>query len=104
MSTRQIRIRALPSDHVEFLRALRLIGNMGLKQATSLASHLRKVRDPVVAAGLDAEVAEHIAEALRDTGAEIAVEDCSINTPMLCFPPANEKYAWSLFRGVLRVQ
>lgn len=102
MNSRQIEIHQLPSDHVEFLRALRLVADMGLKQATSLASYLRTVQNPVLAAGLQPDVAEHIADTLRDAGAEVVVADCSIDTPMLCCPPADEKFVWSLFRGVLK--
>ncbi|HET7268182.1 MAG TPA: hypothetical protein VFJ15_08740 [Oleiagrimonas sp.] len=102
MSARQVRIRELPADHVRFLRALRLIGDMDLKQATQLSSYLRGVSNPVVTAGLQPDVAEHIADALREAGASVVVEDCSIDTPMLCCPPANEKFVWSLFRGILK--
>lgn len=98
MSTQQIRISQVPSDRVQFTRALRLIGQMGLKQATELAVHLDRFRHSVVVAGVDPVVAAHIADVLRSAGAEVVVEECSIATPMLCFPTVNARYRWGAFR------
>lgn len=98
MSTQQIRISQVPGDRVQFTRALRLIGQMSLQQATELAVHLDRFRHSVVVAGIEPAVATHIADVLRSAGAEVVVEDCSIATPMLCSPTVNTRYRWSAFR------
>jgi ribosomal protein L7/L12 len=98
MSKQQVRIDSTPGDRPRFVKALRLIGNLSLKDASDLAIHLENFRHSVVVAGIEPEVAAHIADALRRAGAEVAVEDCSIKTPMLCRPDVNQKYEWHPFR------
>lgn len=92
----------MPSDRIQFLRALRLVGNLALKPAVELADYLGKVPNSVVAAGLQPEVAAHIASELRKAGAVVAIEASASDTPMLCCPAANEKYEWSFLRRVRR--
>lgn len=103
METWQIRMKAPPGDRVKFVRALRLIGNMGLKPAADLANHLDNIRNSVVVAGLQPDVAAHIANQLRDAGALVTLEASSIDTPMLCCPAAGRKFEWSLLHRVKRV-
>lgn len=100
MSKEQIRVSHVPSDRVPFIKALRLVGQLGLKQANDLAVHLERFRNSVLVAGIDPAVAGHVSEVLRASGAEVVVEPCSINTPMLCSPAANAKYQWGRFRLV----
>jgi hypothetical protein len=90
----QIRFLELPTDHVALVRALRLVGNLNLKQADDLSRHLDRFRKSVVVAGIDESTAGHIAAALRDAGAEVAVEPSSVDTPMLCAPMANARFSW----------
>ncbi|HEY7639153.1 MAG TPA: ribosomal protein L7/L12 [Steroidobacteraceae bacterium] len=94
MSKYQVRLRELPADRVALVRALRLIGNLRLKQADDLARHLDRYRKSVVVAGIDEPTAGHIAAALRTAGGEVAVEPSSIDTPMLCTPTVNARFAW----------
>ncbi|MBZ5590529.1 MAG: hypothetical protein LAO05_18420 [Acidobacteriia bacterium] len=103
MSKQQIRIDQVPSDRVGFIRALRLIGQMGLKQATDVAAHLDRFRHSVVVAGIEPAVAAHISQVLRDAGAEVALEECSIGTPMVCSPTADAKYEWTASRLIRKV-
>jgi ribosomal protein L7/L12 len=98
MSTKQIRVSEVPADRVKFIRALRLVGNMALKQANDLAIHLHRFRNCVVVAGIGDEAAQHIATELRAAGADVVVEECSIDTPMLCCPPAAVRFVWSRFQ------
>jgi hypothetical protein len=99
MATQQIRISKVPGDRVRFVKALRLIGGRSsLKHASDLAIHLERFQPSIIVAGIDPDVAAHIADELRHAGAEVTVEDCSINTPMLCSPDVNEKYSWRAFR------
>lgn len=96
----QVRMTKLPGDRIRLLRALRLVGNLGLQPAVELADYLAKVPNSVVAAGLEPGIAVHIASELRKAGAEVAVEDSSVDTPMLCCPSANEKFEWSFLRRI----
>jgi hypothetical protein len=73
---------------------------LGLKQANDLAIHLERFRNSVLVAGIEPTVADHISEALQTSGAEVLVEESSIDTPMLCSPAANTKYHWGPFRTI----
>ena len=99
----QVRVHRVPRQNPELLRALRLAGQLTLKEASDLAVHLERFRGAVLVAGIDAEVAEHLAEALRGAGAEVDVEPSSLDTPMLCRPQANELYEWGRLRRLRRV-
>ena len=103
MSAQQIRISQVPSDRVQFTRALRLISPMSLQQARELATHLDRFRHCVIVAGIEPAVAAHVADVLRTAGAEVVVEDSSIATPMLCSPAANARYKWGAFRSIEKV-
>lgn len=103
MDKQQVRVNMPSKDRIELLRALRLVGNLGLKPAVELADYLNSYPDSVVAAGLEPEVAAYIAGKLRDAGAVVTVEPTSVDTPMLCCPSANAKYGWSFLRRVKRV-
>jgi hypothetical protein len=90
----QIRLSELPTDRIALVRALRLVGNLGLKQANDLALHVGRFPQSVLVAGVDESTAGHIAAAFKDVGAEVAVEPSSIDTPMLCTPMVNAKFSW----------
>lgn len=92
----------LPSDRIQLLRAQRLVGKPGLKPAVDLADYLAKLPNSVVAAGLQPEVAAHIASELRKAGAVVAVEASVCDRPMLCCPGVNQKYEWAFWRRVRR--
>jgi hypothetical protein len=94
MTRYQIRLRELPADRVALVRALRLVGNLSLKQADDLARHLERFRKSVLVAGIEESTANHIAAALREAGAEVAVEPSSVDTPMLCTPMVNARFSW----------
>ena len=100
MTKHQIRLSQVPANRRRFIRALRLIGGMPLKQANDLAIHVGRFRNTVVVAGIDAGVAAHVSDVLRTAGAEVVVEPSSIDTPMLCAPAANEKYKWTAFKMI----
>jgi hypothetical protein len=53
-----------------------------------------RFRKSVVVAGVDEATAGHIAAALRESGAEVAVEPSSVDTPMLCAPMVNARFSW----------
>jgi hypothetical protein len=94
MNKYQVRLRELPADRVAFLRSLRLVGNLGLKQADDLARHLDRFRKSVLVAGVEESTAGHIASSLIEAGAEVDVEISSVDSPMLCTPTVNDKFRW----------
>lgn len=96
----QIRINGLPRDRSKFIRALRLTGHLGLKQALDLTLHFERFAHSILVAGIDLDVAEHIAAALRDTGANVELQPSALATPMLCTPQVNARFTWSGFHGI----
>lgn len=100
MSKQQVRIKRVPEDRPRLARALRLVGRMSLRQAQDLAIHLARFQNSIVVAGVDSSVAEHVANVLQGSGAEVDVEECSIDTPMLCSPEVNARYQWGAFRTI----
>ena len=94
MNKYQIRLRELPPDRIAFLRSLRLVGNLGLRQADDLARHLDRFRHSVLVAGVEQGTADHIAASLIDAGAKVEVETSSVDSPMLCTPTVNDKFRW----------
>src|ERR1700722_6326348 len=83
MSKHQICVNKVPADRSNFIKTLRLAGRLELKQALDLTVHLERYGHSILVAGIDLAVAEHLAEALRETGAEVDVQVSSIQTPML---------------------
>jgi hypothetical protein len=103
MSKYQIRVDSLPTDRTKMISAARLIGHMGLTEASNLVRHLEEFNQSLVVAGVEQDVADHIAGVLREAGASISIECSSINTPMLCAPEVNAKYTWGAFRSFKKV-
>jgi hypothetical protein len=83
--------------------AARLIGRLGLKEASDLVRHLEEFSRAIIVAGVEYDVAEHIAGILREAGAAVVLELSSIDTPMLCAPEVNAKYTWGAFRSFKKV-
>ena len=98
----QIAIHGVPAERTKFIKALRLAGQLDLKQASDLAAHFDRVRHSILVAGIDLPVAEHLAEELREAGADVEIQPSSITTPMLCSPQVNEKYVWGAARTLKR--
>ena len=96
----QVCVNTIPADRTKFIKALRLAGRIELKQALDLTLHLERYRHSILVAGVDLSVAEHLAEALRETGAAVDVQTSSIQTPMLCVPRVNARYVWGAFRSM----
>jgi hypothetical protein len=100
MQKYQVRVLRLGTDETELVRALRLIGRLDLKRAHDLAMHLKRVPGSLIVAGIDHNVADHIAETLRSTGATVDVQLSTLDSPMLCTPDANVIYEWGAMRTV----
>jgi hypothetical protein len=100
MSKHQICVNKVPVNRTSFIKTLRLAGRLELKQALDLTIHLERYGHSILVAGIDLMVAEHLAEALRETGAEVDVQVSSIQTPMLCVPQVNARCVWEAFRSI----
>ena len=100
MSKHQICVNKVPVDRTNFIKTLRLAGRLELKQAIDLTLHLERYGHSILVAGIDLPVAEHIAGALREAGAEVEVQDSFVETPMLCVPQVNARYVWGAFRNI----
>lgn len=101
MAHYEIRLLKIPGDKIAFIRGLRLLGNLSLKQARDLALYLERFPKSVLVAGIERQVAEHHAAALSDAGLAVSVEASSLATPMMCAPAANSKFTWKS-RGPFR--
>jgi hypothetical protein len=100
MSKYQIIVCSLPTDRTKFVEALRRTTPLTLKQALDVANHLERFRHSTLVAGIDLQVADHIASALREAGAEVVLDESSVTTPMLCNPEGNTHYRWGMFRVI----
>lgn len=99
MSKFQVQVVSVSSKTVPLVKTLRLVADLGLAEANSLSDYLQQHTPCVLMSGINQEVADHVAKLLREVGANIRVETSSIETPMLLYPKANERYKWHWFYG-----
>jgi hypothetical protein len=85
----------------KFMKALRMVGKLELRQASALTAFFEKTSG-VLATGIDYDVAQYIADTLRNAGAEVEVNESNFVFPMLCFPDVNKKYTKSFFWESIR--
>ena len=106
MNKYQITVTTVPDNIVPFVKSLRLVANLRLKDANDLADFMRSNRSEsyVLLAGVDQEVADHVAVLIHKAGGNAEVARSSIAAPMLLCPKAKEKYAWHWFRGPTRTE
>ncbi len=77
---------------VSLVKALRLVANLGLLEAKKISDYLHDNSPCVLVAGVDRKVADHTAVLLHQSGAEVVVEESSIEVPMLLCPEANQRF------------
>ncbi len=95
MAKFQVRVTSPGTKVVPLVKTLRLVADLGLGDAKHLSDYLRDHAPCVLVTGVDREVADHAASLLREAGAEAAVEESSLEAPMLLCPEANQRYRWS---------
>ena len=97
----QVTVTSVPDNVVSLVKSLRLVADLGLKDAKGLADYLRESSSDgcVLVAGIGQGVADHIASLFREASGAAEVEESPIQAPMLLCPKADEKYVWHWFRG-----
>lgn len=103
MAKFQVKIVSPGTKVVSLVKTLRLVADLGLGEAKHLTDYVRDKAPCVLVAGVDREVAEHAAGLLREAGAEVAVDESSMEVPMLLCPEANQRYKWSWLGGATPV-
>lgn len=101
MSKYQVTVTTVPDNIISLVKSLRLVADLGLKDAKDVADFLRSSGSDgcVLVAGVEQEVADHVAALFHEAGGNAEVQESSIVAPMLLCPKANEKYAWHWLRG-----
>jgi ribosomal protein L7/L12 len=99
MAKFQVKLMSPDTKVVPLVKTLRLVADLGLGDAKHLSDFLRSSAPCLLVAGVDREVADHAAGLLREAGAEVVVEESSIEVPMLLCPEANQRYRWSWLGG-----
>lgn len=94
MKKSQVKVLATTAEIVPLVKSLRLVADLGLKDAKDLADFLRDSAPRAPVAGIDREVADHVVEFLQNAGLSATVEGSSLTAPMLLRPAANQKYVW----------
>jgi ribosomal protein L7/L12 len=84
---------------VPLIKSLRLIGDLGLKDAKELAEFLASTKPCILVAGIDREVADHVVSLLQEAGTSATVEDSTLPVPLFLCPEANQRYRWSWLGG-----
>jgi len=99
----QVRITSAGLNVVSLVKTLRLVADLGLGDAKNLSDYLRDHAPCVLVAGVGKEVADHAAKLLRDAGADVVIEESSLDAPMLLCPEADRLHKWSWLRGPIPV-
>lgn len=100
MDNFQIRLERAAEDEQDMIKALRVVGKLPLTRAHRVYRYLCSAADPVIVAGVSQAVAEHVARELRESGAAVRIEPCSLSTPMVVEPKASDIYAWTPGRSL----
>lgn len=103
MDRYQVELADFPGDRIVFVKALRIVGKVSLLDATHIYVHASNAKGTVLAAGIDKQVADHIAATFIDVGMKVLVKPSSIKTPMICRPQANSAYQWGALRSLVPV-
>lgn len=99
MTKHQVRVQSLPNNVVPLVKSLRLVADLGLRDAKELSEYLTTSLPCVLVAGINHDVAEHIISLLQEAGAAAVMEESSLSQPMLLCPEANQRYRWHWASG-----
>lgn len=99
MTKYQVRVQSLPEKVVLLVKSLRLVADLGLRDAKELSDYLSSSLPCLLVVGIDYGVAEHIVSLLQEAGASAIVEESSLTQPLLLCPKANQRYQWHWLTG-----
>ncbi len=99
MAKYQVRVQSLPGEVVPLVKSLRLVADLGLRDAKELSDCLSASLPCLLVAGIDQDVAEHIRHLLHEAGASTTVEESRLSEPMLLCPQANQRFQWHWLSG-----
>ncbi len=98
MDRYQVALASLPGEQIAFIKTLRIIGKLSLADATRVHAYANACPRTVLVAGIDRDVADHIARHFAEAGIAVIVQASSLTTPMTCAPEANTAYRWRPWR------
>lgn len=97
MDRYQVQVQGVPDHEVPFIKAMRLVGEVSLADAVRIHAHARNSGGTVLVAGIERDVADHIAAVFAAAGIDVRVHPSTVASPMICRPQANVAYrrgAW----------
>lgn len=103
MSKFQIRVILIGSNQAPLVRTICLVSDLGAFDSALVFAYLRDRAFCVLVAGVNDEVAEHIANLLREAGVEVVVEASSLESPTVLRPQVDRRYRWHWFRGPISI-
>lgn len=98
MNTFQVDVSKLPSARTTAIKALRVAGKTTLAGADRLHQWLAQQGTGTVLAGVERDVADHVARALRAAGMVAEVSASSVRTPLVFGPLAHRRFRWQGLR------
>lgn len=93
-----------PGDQVSFVVAFRTIGKTSLADAVEVHAEAMTRRGMVLVAGIDHDVARHIAATFAEQDIAVVVEASAMTTPMVCRPQADTAYRLNAARVLVAVR
>ena len=85
-------VATVPDYPHRLARVLVLVGRMDLQHISQIVEHTRPHVPITIVAGVDAEVAAHIARLLHQAGIQSEIRPCNFSNPVVAWPRANERY------------
>jgi ribosomal protein L7/L12 len=104
MASYQVRVQALGDRVVASVKTLRLVADLGLRDAKGLTDYIASHAPCVLIAGVEQGVAAHVVDLLKEAGAVATVEESELREPMLLCPEANQRYRWHWLSGPTPVE
>jgi hypothetical protein len=97
----QVQVQGVPDDEIPFVKAMRIIGQVSLADAVGIHRHACNAGGTILVAGIERDVADHIASVFTAAGVAVSVHPSSVATPMICRPQANVVYRANAARMIV---
>lgn len=95
-------VEKLPDNKLIFLRQLREIADLSLKDAKELMTYIEENIPCPIITGIDEEKCNYTVKNLSDISCVVKVEETTIKHPMLIFPRAKFNYEMNMF-GIKKI-